>query len=128
MSLPELSLSDARLLLVPIEALSETGISDAFAALAASRGLDDRRRALFDAGFSRYFARGLVLADRTATWPAPRLRHVAIVAEPLAVRPYAQLLNTSAWTLLAADLDPGSSDPELVAYLLTLGDRMAVSG
>jgi hypothetical protein len=128
MSLPELYLSDPRLLLVPIEALSENGVSDAFAALAASRGLDAPRRALFDAAFSRYFARGLDLASCTGTWPAPRLRHVAVVAEPLAVRPYAQLLNTSAWTLVAADLDPAASDPELIAYLLTLGDRMAVSG
>jgi len=127
MSLPELYFSDPRLL-VPIEALSETGVADAFAERAAPHGLAATRRALFDGGFCRYFARALDLADRTATWPAPRLRHVAIVAEPLAVRPYAQLLNTSAWTLLAADLEPASSDPELVAYLLTLGDRMAVSG
>jgi hypothetical protein len=128
MSLPDLYFSDPRLLLVPIEALSETGVSDAFAALAALRGFDPSRRALFDAGFTRYFTRGRDLAARTGTWPAPRLRHVAVVAEALAVRPYVQLLNTSAWTLLAADLDPTASDPELVAYLLTLGDRMAVSG
>jgi len=128
MSLPELSFSDPRLVLVPIEALSETGVSDAFATLAAPHGFDAPRRALFDAGFARYFARGEDLGRRTVTWPMPRLRHVAIVGEPHAVRPYAQLLNTSAWTLYASDLDPASSDPELVAYLLTLGDRMTLSG
>jgi hypothetical protein len=128
MSLPEISFSDPRLVLVPIEALSETGVSAAFATLAAPHGFDAPRRALFDAGFARYFARAEDLGRRTRTWPMPRLRHVAIVAEPLGVRPYVQLLNTSAWTLHACDLDPRASHPELVAYLLVLGDRMAVSG
>ncbi len=45
-----------------------------------------------------------------------------------AVRPYVQLLNTSAWTLYDCDVDPDSSHPELLAYLLVLGDRMATSG
>jgi hypothetical protein len=53
---------------------------------------------------------------------------VTVVEDPLAVRPYAQLLNTSAWTVYGTDLDPLVSHPELFAYLLVLGDRMAVSG
>ncbi len=61
--------------------------------------------------------------------PAPRRRHVAVVVgDPLAVRPYVQLLNTSAWVIYAADLDPETSHPELLAYLLALGDRMALTG
>ncbi|HWP65752.1 MAG TPA: hypothetical protein VNO26_07560, partial [Candidatus Limnocylindria bacterium] len=105
-------------------------MSAACARLLAERvGLDARHTALFDAGFAAYWSRGTALARRTRTWPAPRRRHVAvIVGEPLAVRPYAQLLNTSAWTLYAADLDPDASHPELVAWLLALGDRLAVSG
>ncbi len=58
----------------------------------------------------------------------PRLRHIAVIVEPDAVRPYVQLLNTSAWTLYADDLDPDHSHPELVAYLLAHGDRMTQTG
>ncbi|MCW5891311.1 MAG: hypothetical protein KIT14_12275 [bacterium] len=59
----------------------------------------------------------------------PRRRHLAVVTgDALAVRPYAQLLNTSAWLLYEADVDPATSDPELLAWLLALGDRMAATG
>jgi hypothetical protein len=39
-----------------------------------------------------------------------------------------QLLNTSAWMVYAADIDPEASHPELFAYLLAAGDRMALTG
>lgn len=59
----------------------------------------------------------------------PRIRHLGVVVgDALAVRPYAQLLNTSAWLLYEADVDPATSDPELLAWLLALGDRMAATG
>jgi hypothetical protein len=50
-----------------------------------------------------------------------------VVGDPLSVRPYAQLLNTSAWMLQAADLDPATLHPELLAYLLAAGDWMALT-
>ncbi len=96
--------------------------------LAERRGWSPAQVALFDAGFARYWARGVDLARRTTGWMAPRRRHVAILEQPHAVRPYAQLLNTSAWTLWASDVDPAQSDAELLAWLLALGDRMAVTG
>lgn len=120
---------DPRLVLVPIEHLTRAGMSRAFADLVAERrGWNADRRALFDAAFTRYWARSDALAGRTRTWPAPRLRHVAVVEDATAVRPYVQLLNTSAWMLYACDLDPERSHAELAAYLLVLGDRMALSG
>jgi hypothetical protein len=129
MSLAEFYFADPRLVVVPIEHLTPTGTSRAFAELvAARRGWSAERIALFDAAFTRYWQRSEELARRTRTWPAPRLRHVAVVSDPVAVRPYVQLLNTSAWTLYDCDLDPVCSDPELAAYLLVLGDRMALSG
>ncbi|TMA79040.1 MAG: hypothetical protein E6J72_12540 [Deltaproteobacteria bacterium] len=129
MSLAGFYFADPRLVLVPIEHLTPTGTSRAFAALVRTcRRWSAERIALLDAGFARYWERGESLARRTRTWPAPRLRHVAVVADPATVRPYVQLLNTSAWMLYDCDLDPDRSDPELVAYLLTLGDRMALSG
>jgi hypothetical protein len=96
--------------------------------LAERRGWSAERIALFDAGFRLYWERGTELARRTRRWPPPRLRHVAVVADPLAVRPYAQILNTTSWTLYDCDLDPSVSHPELVAYLLVHGDRLAVLG
>ena len=98
------------------------------AVLAARRGWRPAQVALFDAGFSLYWTRSAALARRTATWPSPRLRHVAVVADATAVHPYSQLLNTSAWTLWASDLDAERANPEWVAYLLAHGDRMSVTG
>jgi hypothetical protein len=112
--------------LVPVEHLTETGMSRVFAGLVAARGgWSARQIALFDAGFSRYWMRSTALARRTVAWPPPRRRHVAIVREPFAVRPYASLLNGSAWLLYAADVDPARSDPEFLAALLVHGDWMA---
>jgi hypothetical protein len=128
-SLADFYFSDPRLVLVPIEHLSPTGVSREFAALAAARaGWSAAQIELLNAGVARYWARTADLARCTVTWPPPRLRHIAVVHEPLAVHPYAQLLNTSAWTLYAADLDPARSHPELVAYLLAHGERMAMTG
>jgi hypothetical protein len=104
-------------------------MSGEFAALlAARRGWRPAQVSLFDAGFSLYWTRSAALARRTATWPAPRLRHVAVAADATAVRPYSQLLNTSAWLLYAGDVDAERSHPEWIAYLLVHGDRMAVTG
>src|SRR6185369_6370245 len=129
MRLAEFYFADPRLVLVPIEHLAPTGMSRAFAALVAERrGWTAERVALFDAGFARYWSRSDALARRSATWPAPRIRHVAVVDDPASVRPYVQLLNTSAWMLYASDVDPERSHAELLAYLLVLGDRMALSG
>src|SRR5712672_2332486 len=129
MRLADFYLGDTRLVLVPIEHLTRTGMSRTFAALVAEqRGWSMDRIALFDAAFARYWTRSDALARRTRTWPAPRLRHVAVVEDATEVRPYVQLLNTSAWMLYGCDLDPEVSHAELAAYLLVLGDRMALSG
>src|SRR5262249_59904474 len=84
--------------------------------------------ALFDAGFARYWERSTSLARRTATWPPPRRRHVAVVGRPHDVRPWVQLLNTSAWLVYASDLDPVLSDAEFFAFLLAHGAWMAQTG
>jgi hypothetical protein len=65
---------------------------------------------------------------RTADWLPPWRRHVAVVDDPVSVRPYVSLLNTSTWVLYAADVDPEQSDPELLAALLAHGDWMAHAG
>jgi hypothetical protein len=129
LSLADYYFHDPRLVLVPIEHLSETGTSPAFAALARERaGWTDAHVAHFDAAWACYWTRSADLAWRTRTWLPPRRRHVGVVLQPEAVRPYVQLLNTSAWLVYACDVDPVVSHAELLAYLLALGDRMAATG
>jgi hypothetical protein len=121
--------ADPRAVAIPIEHLGPAGTSADFAALALASGrLAPERLALFDRAFAAYWTRGHALAARTRTWIAPRRRHVVVVDDALAVRPYVQLLNTSAWMVYGAYLDPSTSHLELLAYLLVLGDRMAVTG
>lgn len=48
-----------------------------------------------------------------------------MVRDASTVRPYAQILNESTCTLYLEDLDPETSHPELVAYLLAFGERAA---
>lgn len=122
-------LHDRRLILIPIEALSPTGMSQSFAQTLRQRcGWDDERVELFNAAFRRYWERTTSLAARTLTWMPPRLRHVALVRDPMSVRPYVQLLNTSSWMLYEQDFDTATSTPELAAYLLVHADRMALTG
>lgn len=119
---------DPRVTLLPIEHLTPAGVTSAFTAFLLDEcGWSSARVALFDRAFALYWQRSAELAARTRTWPAPRLRHVAVVHAADGVRPYVQLLNTSAWTLYAGDLDPALSHPELVAFLLAHGDRMAIT-
>lgn len=120
---------DPRVVLVPIEHLTDGGMSGEFAELVAERaGWSRERIALFDAAWRLYWERGVELARRTRTWPAPRRRHVAVVRQAEGVRPYVQLLNTSAWLVYEGDVDPEASHPELLAYVLALGDWMALGG
>ncbi len=129
MTLDEYYFADPRVVLVPIEHLGSTGMTPEFAALAGARaGWSAATIALFDAGFTRYWERAASLARRTATWPPPRRRHVAVVGDPRAVIPWVQLLNTSAWLIYASDLEPACSDPEFLAFLLAHGDWMVQTG
>lgn len=120
---------DERISLLPVEELDENGLRPGYARrLDARRPLGPREIALFDEGFRRYWQRTLRLAQRSPGFAPPRRRHVVVVHEPDAVRPYASLLNTTAWTLYACDLAPDTAHPELVAFLLRLGDRMGELG
>lgn len=129
MTLADYYFADSRLVLVPIEHLGPSGMSRELAReLQERRGWSSAWIDLFDRSFALYVARSAALARRTRTWMPPRIRHAAIVTAENGVRPYAQLLNTSAWTLYVGDFDPACSHPELGAYLFAHGDRMALAG
>jgi hypothetical protein len=128
-SFDELCAGDTRVLLVPAEQLSPTGLAPAFADhLRRNHGWTQERIGLFDAAFARYWQRSRNLARLCRDWPAPRLRNVAIAHHNDEILQYARILNTGTWTLYACDFDPDLSDPELAAWLFAHGDRMAVTG
>lgn len=127
--LDDLYFADPRVTLVPLEQLDRDGVAPEFAAkLCERRGWSAEQVELLGDGIALYWRRLEDLARRTGTIAPPRLRSVAVVDAADAVRPYAAMLNVSAWTLYACDLDPASSDVELVAYLLAHADRMAETG
>jgi len=129
MQLAEYCFGTPGVLLIPVEHLSPRGVSAVFAAALQRRaGWSAAHVALVDAGFSRYWQRSTALAAQTRSWPAPRRRHMALLADERVAHPYVQLLNVGAWTLYACDVDPQHSDAELLAYLLAHGDRMAERG
>jgi hypothetical protein len=127
--LAEYYFGDPRVVLVPIEHLSPEGVSDEFATVAAQRaGWSPAEIARLNGGAALYWTRTADLARRTPTWAAPRLRHIAVLREPLAMHPYAQLLNASAWTVYADDLSCAGAHAEWIAYLLAHGDRCTQLG
>jgi hypothetical protein len=129
MTLVDYYFADSRLFLIPIEHLTPSGMSREFAAELCARGAWSAAHGeLFDRSFALYWSRSLALATRTRSWMPPRVRHVAVVTNEQGVRPYAQLLNTSAWTVYKTDFDPPSGHPEFGAYVLAQGDRMALTG
>ena len=129
MHLESFCFGDPRLVLVPVEHLTPTGVRPPFAArLRARAAWSEEKIALFDNAFSLYWARSDELSRRTPTWAPPRLRNVAVLADGQLIPPYVQLLNSSTWTLYDADFDPLDSHAELAAYLFAHGERMALTG
>ncbi len=120
---------DPRVVLVPIEHLSPTGLSIELTDLMSARSPGfGNTAALLSEGFQLYWDRTTALSARLHSWAPPRLRNIAIVDSSTAIPPYVQFLNTSTWTLFDCDFNPESSSVELLAYLLTHGDRMSLTG
>lgn len=121
--------ADPRVVLVPIEHLTPEGVTASFASTLRARcGFAPAGIALLDEGIRLYWTRVRALARRASFLRPPRLKNVGVVRDAAAVRPYAPMLNQSTWTVYETDLDPELSHPELVAYLLAHGDRMAEVG
>ncbi len=121
--------SDPRVTLVPIEHLSERGVSAEMAATLKDRVAGGERIGdWINQAFPRYHERTRDLARRSRAWAPPRLRNIAVVASSTSIPPYVQLLNTSTWTLFDCDFDPATSSIELLAYLFVHGERMSITG
>lgn len=119
------------LFLIPAEALSPSGIDDAFArAILAHRpDIDPGWVAAFDAAFSAYYTRATELyAKAPDAWFPPRLVNLCIVTEPAIARPYHQPFVGASWSLDRNDFDPEVAPLEFSTYQLLHAERLAAAG
>lgn len=120
-----LAIADPRVVLVPVEAVGPGGIlPDGRRLLVERAGLAEADVDLLDAGHRLYLQRASDLARRTIEISPPTRRGIAIVLDGRRVRPFAALLNDSAWILDRGDVDARRSSPELIAWLFAVADRL----
>ncbi len=116
-------------LLLPIEHLGPDGPDAGLAAfLLDTCEWSAARVALLGDALRLYWSRCHALAEKTRAWPRPRIRNIGIARDVASLRPYAQVLNTSTWSLYDSDFDVDTSNAEFIAYLLAIGDWMSVTG
>ena len=120
---------DQRMDLVAAETLAVDGVLPEMAEDLASRpGWSRAHVELLEAGIELFVHRYEALAERATYLSPPRLRNIGVVRDPQGVRPYSQILNESTCALYLDDLAPETSDPELVAFVLAMGERSAETG
>lgn len=117
------------LFVIPVEHLSERGMSTPYAdELRAKRGVSEGWIELFDRAYALYWERAADLYDRAPqTWFPPRLQNLAVVVEPEQTRPYYQPFHKSSWMLYASDFDPERSNLEHATYQLLHAERLSTS-
>ena len=111
------------LVVLPVEHLSERGMSEAFAeALQQERRVSDGWIELFDRAYATYWERAAWLYARAPeTWFPPRRQNLALVLEPERTR--LQQVARGRLAKPRVDLLPGHlAQPALVALHVTLGD------
>ncbi len=128
-ALNDWSFSEAGVAVVPPEAWCDEGIAADWAGqLSSRRGWTADRLTFVGQAFRLYEERSRTLARQDRFWPPPRRRHLVVVDAAYAVRPWSQLLGTTAWLAYREDTEPLCSEVSVLAWLLALGDRMAVTG
>ena len=116
------------LFVVPIEHLSEAGMSAEFIEMLKREGLVDAAWIeLFNHAYSTYWTRTAALyAAAPTTWFPPRLQNLCVVLDPTRVRPYLDLFHRSSWLLYASDFDPVVSDLEFATHQLLYTERLGM--
>jgi hypothetical protein len=114
---------------VPIEHLSEHGVSEAMArAIHDERGFSEGWIALLGRAQALYWQRAKELYARAPeSWFPPRLQNLCIVTDPAGTRPYFQPFHKSSWVLYASDFDPELSNLEHATYQLLHAERLATT-
>ena len=118
------------LFVIPIEALSPTGIIPSFSdALIRNTGHSPDWISQFNRAYTLYRERARSLYSRAPTyWYPPRPQHVAIVTRPAQVRPYCQPFHQNSWLLYEHDFDPAYSTIEFSVFLLFQAERIGLMG
>ena len=120
-----LAIADPRVVLLPLELIDPRGIlPDGRRLLREDAGLAEDDVDLLGEGLRRHRERARLLSRRAVEIAPPTTRSVAIVLDPREIRPFASLLNDSAWVLCRSDVEASTSSPELVAWLLAVADRL----
>jgi len=120
-----LAIADPRVVLLPLELIDPRGIlPDGRRLLREDAGLAEDDVDLLGEGLRRHRERARLLSRRAVEIAPPTTRSVAIVLDPREIRPFASLLNDSAWVLYRPDVEASTSSPELVAWLLAVADRL----
>ncbi|MCX4239547.1 hypothetical protein [Paraliomyxa miuraensis] len=129
MELRPFYLAHRELVLIPVEHLSERGVSEELAAvLRADRGLGDGFIALLDRAMSSYWERAAWLYERAPdSWFPPRLQNLCIALDAQSTRPYHQPFHRSSWLLYASDFDPDASNLEYATHQLLHAERLSTS-
>lgn len=114
------------LYLIPVEALSPSGIDASFSAALVRRGVAEPAWiSTFNAAFVAYWSRAADLYARAPdAWFPPRLQNVCIVMDAERARPYHQPLFNASWTLSHADFDPSVSNVEFAAFQFLHAERL----
>lgn len=117
------------LFVVPIEHLSEHGMSDAMArAVREERGFSAAWIELLNRAYALYWTRATELHARAPeSWFPARLQNLCIVTDPAGTRPYFQPFHGSSWVLYASDFDPETSNLEHATYQLLHAERLGTS-
>ncbi len=115
---------------VPIDFLSETGISDTFAQhLIANGSCSADSVDLFNQAYSIYFERAQRLYKKCPRyWFPPRLQHICVATDSKLIHPYFQPYNKNSWLLYSDDLNPKSSSLEFIVFQFFHIERMWLIG
>lgn len=129
MELRPFYLAHRELVVIPVEHLSERGVSDELAqVLRVDRGLGDGWLALLTRAQATYWERVKVLYERAPdSWFPPRLQNLCVVLDPEGTRPYHQPFHRSSWMLYASDFDPELSNLEHATYQLVHAERLSTA-
>jgi len=116
------------LFVIPIEALSSSGITSGFGEqLREQSGVSSNWISQFNRAYSIYWNRARALHARApGYWFPPRPQHIAIITRPAKIRPYFQPFHQNSWLLYQHDFDSDYATPEFSVFQFFQAERMGL--
>ncbi len=123
-SLIDYCCTEAGMIVVPIDALSSSGLDSKISAGYQRRGLlTDSQCQRINAMIAAYSNRAAQLGQSSAQWFHPRIQHLCLVTNGVTTRPYFQPFHGSSWLLYLDDISESTSSIELSIFLLFQAER-----